>query len=193
MKRRLLITGFDPFGGEQVNPAWETVKNLPDQVGDFSLCKLEIPTVFSLAAQTVLKKAWEFDPHVILCVGQAGGRSAVTPERIGINFRNASIPDNVGNQPAEETIVPGGADGYFSTVPVSAMAQAIMNAGIPAAVSNTAGTFVCNETLYLLLHHYLGTPVQVGFIHVPYFPEQGSPNLSPAETLRALEAAITAL
>lgn len=193
MKKRLLITGFDPFGGESVNPSWETVKNLPDEVGDFVLCKLQIPTVFSLAAQTVLEKAKEFDPQVILCIGQAGGRSAVTPERIAINLRNATIPDNAGNQPKEETIVSGGADGYFSTVPVTAMAQAITQTGLPAAVSNTAGTFVCNETLYLLLHHYLGTTVQAGFIHVPYFPEQGSPSLPMEDTLRALEAAISAL
>lgn len=192
MSRKLLITGFDPFGGESINPAWEAVRQLPDTIGDFVLCKLEIPTVFSLAAQAVLDKAAEFCPDVILCIGQAGGRDAVTPERIGINLRDARICDNQGNQPSESPIVPGGPDAYFSTVPVSNMAQAIRDAALPGAVSNTAGTFVCNDTLYTLLHHYAGSPVKVGFIHVPYLPEQGSPSLPLDRTVAALTAAISA-
>ena len=188
--RKLLITGFDPFGGESVNPSWEAVKLLPDQIGDFAVYKLQIPTRFGIAAETVLQYAAETSPDVILCVGQAGGRDAVTPERIGINIRSASIPDNGGFQPAEESIVPGGPDGIFSTVPVTSMAQAIRDSHIPGAVSNTAGTFVCNDTLYSLLHHYAGTNVKVGFIHVPYLPEQGTPSLSLDQTVAALAAAI---
>ena len=193
MNRKLLITGFDPFGGATINPAWEAVKLLPDQIADFEVHKLEIPTVFGLAPETVLAKAETLCPDVILCVGQAGGRSAVTPERIGINIRSARIPDNAGNQPVEELIIPDGPDGIFSTVPVAKMAQAIQDAGLPGAVSNTAGAFVCNDTLYLLLHHYAGTTVRVGFIHVPFLPQQGSPNMELEQIVQALTAAISVL
>ena len=191
--KKLLITGFDPFGGETVNPAWEAVKLLPDTIGEYVLCKLEIPTVFGVAAHTVLAKAGELQPDVILCIGQAGSRNAVTPERIGINVRSARIPDNAANQPQEQPIIPNGPDGLFATVPVTAMAEAITAAGLPGTVSNTAGTFVCNDTLYTLLHHYQSTAVRVGFIHVPWLLEQGTPNLPLADTVKALEAAISAL
>lgn len=190
MERILLITGFDPFGGATVNPSWEAVKELPELVGDWELCKLEIPTVFGLAAETVLKKAEEIGAAAILCVGQAGGRSAVTPERIGINVRTARIPDNQGNAPQEQPVIPGGPDGLFATVDAAAMAQGIREAGLPGAVSNTAGTFVCNDVLYTLLHRYRGTDVKVGFIHVPYLPEQGEPSLPLEDTVKALTAAI---
>lgn len=190
MKRQLLITGFDAFGEGKINPSWEAVKLLPDTIGDFELCKLEIPTVFGLAAETVIKKAEEFHPDVILCVGQAGGRDAVTPERIAVNIRDARIPDNAGNQPDGQRIAEDGPAAYFATVPVKEMAAAIHAAQIPGAVSNSAGAFVCNDTLYSLLHHYAGTSVKVGFIHVPYLPEQGSPSLPLDRTAQALTAAI---
>ena len=191
--KKLLITGFDPFGGESINPAWEAVKLLPETIGEYMLCKLEIPTVFTLAAEAVLKKAAEVQPDAILCIGQAGGRAAVTPERIGINMKDAKIADNQGNQPKNTPIIPSGPDGIFATVPVQAMVDAILAAGLPGAVSNTAGTFVCNDTLYTLLHYYKDTQVKVGFIHVPYLPEQGTPNLPLADTAKALEAAISAI
>lgn len=191
--KKLLITGFDPFGGESVNPSWEAVKLLPDRIGEYELHKLQIPTVFGVAAQRVLQKAAQVNPDVILCIGQAGGRATVTPERIGINVRSARIADNAGNQPQEEPIVPNGPDGLFATVPVVKMVQAIQNAGLPGAVSNTAGAFVCNDTLYTVLHHYAGTSVRAGFIHVPYIPEQGTPNLPLEQIVQALTAAIEAL
>ena len=194
--RKLLITGFDPFGGETVNPSWEAVSRLPEVIGDFQLTAVRIPTVFRIAAETVLAAAADAVPDVILCVGQAGGRDAVTPERIAINCMDAKRPDNAGNQPAETPILPGGPDGIFATVPVRAMAEAITAAGIPGKVSNTAGTFVCNDTLYRLLHHWAGTGTRVGFIHVPYLPEQaqeGAPSMSLADVLAALTAAIRAL
>lgn len=191
-KKNLLITGFDPFGGETINPAWEAVKQLPDTVGAYNLTKLMIPTIFTQAAQVVLAKAEDLQPDVILCIGQAGGRSAVTPERIGINMRSARIADNAGNQPQEEQIVADGADGYFSTVAVSKMVKAIQEAGYPGAVSNSAGTFVCNDVLYTLLHHYQNTTVKVGFIHVPFLPEQGEPNMPLSDTVEALKLAILA-
>lgn len=191
--KKLLITGFDPFDGASVNPSWEAVKLLPDVIGEYELCKLQIPTVFGLAPKTVLEKAAEIDPDVIISVGQAGGRAAVTPERIGINVRDARITDNAGVSPKDEPIIPGGPDGLFSTLPVKAMIAAITEAGLPGAVSNTAGTFVCNDVLYSLLHHYAGTKVRCGFIHVPFLPQQGSPSLALEDTVKALAAAIGAL
>lgn len=191
--KKLLITGFDPFGGEAINPAWEAVKLLPETIGDFVLCKLQIPTVFGLGAATVMEEAGKLQPDVILCIGQAGGRAAVTPERIAVNIRDAKIDDNAGNRPQGQFVDEDGPAAYFSTLPVEAMAQAIRAAGLPAAVSNSAGAFVCNDTLYALLHRYSGSTVKVGFIHVPYLPQQGQPNLPLADTVQALEAAIRAI
>ena len=191
--KKLLITGFDPFGGESINPSWEAVKLLPETIGEYTVYKLQIPTVFGAAAEKLLETAAEIKPDVIISVGQAGGRAAVTPERIGINVRDARITDNAGISPKDEPIVPGGPDGYFSTLPVKAMIAAITEAGLPAAISNTAGTFVCNDVLYTLLHHYAGTDVRCGFIHVPYLPQQGEPNLSLEQTAQALIAAVSAL
>ncbi len=191
--KKLLITGFDPFGGAAVNPSWMAVSRLPDRIGDFELCKLEIPTVFDKATRIVLEKAAEFGPDVILCVGQAGGRAAVTPERIGVNIRDARIGDNEGNQPRGEFVAHEGPAAYFATVPVLKMAEAMEVAGIPATVSNSAGAFVCNDTLYGILHHYAGTGVRCGFIHVPFVPEQGEPSLPLEKITAALEAGILAL
>ena len=194
--KTLLITGFDPFGGEHINPAWEAVKRLPDTVGDYHLEKLQIPTVFEDAAQIVLAAAHELHPHVILCIGQAGGRKAVTPEMAAINLRYASIPDNLGKMPQDRPCVPGGPAAYFATVPVRKMAEAIANANLPGAVSYSAGAYVCNDTLYSLLHHYDGTNTRVGFIHVPFLPEQAKenvPSLPLHDIVRALEIAIEQL
>ena len=192
MARKLLITGFDPFGGESINPSWEAVQKLPDIVGDFVLCKLQIPTVFDQAANCVLQQANEFGPDVILCVGQAGGRNAVTPERIAVNIRDARIVDNAGNQPQDALIIPDGPAAYFATVPVTSMVDAIQQMQLPADVSNSAGTFVCNDVLYTLLHHYANSDTKVGFIHVPYLPEQGTPSMTLDQIVNALTAAICA-
>lgn len=189
----LLITGFEPFGGENINPAWEAVAMLPDHIGPWSLTKLKVSTVFGLAARQVIHAAEKAKPDVILCIGQAGGRDAVTPEMAALNLRFASIADNDGNQPQDEPVVPGGPAAYFSTVPVRKIAQAIHVASLPGKVSYSAGTFVCNDLFYSLLHHYSGTPVRVGFIHVPYLPSQGQPSLSLEETVHALTLAISAL
>jgi len=194
--KHLLITGFDPFGGECINPSWEAVSRLPEVIGNYRLTRLQIPTVFGRAAEAVLAAAGLDKPDVILCVGQAGGRDAVTPERIAINMASAARPDNAGNQPREEAILPDGPDGIFSTVPVRSMAEAISAAGLPGKVSNTAGTFVCNDTLYRLLSHYAGSEIRVGFLHVPHLPQQakeGSPSMALLEIIAALTAAIGAL
>ena len=194
--KHLLITGFDPFGGETVNPSWEAVRRLPDAVGQYRLTKLQIPTVFSAAADTVLATAKADKPDVILCIGQAGGRDAVTPERIAVNIASAKTPDNAGNLPVEAPNDPAGPDGIFATVPVVAMAEAIIAAGLPGKISYTAGTYVCNDTLYRLLRHYAGTSVKVGFIHVPCLPEQaaaGAPSMTLEEIIAALTAAVGSL
>lgn len=193
--KKLLITGFDPFGGESINPAWEAVRLLPDVIRDFELVKLEIPTVFGAAAQVVIDKAEEIHPDVIISVGQAGGRAAVTPEMVGINLRYASIPDNMGALPCDIPIAEGGPAAYFSTLPVRAMAKAICDAGLPGAVSYSAGSFVCNDVLYSLLHHFDEAAVRAGFIHVPFLPEQtvDKPSLPLDKTIAALCAAIEAI
>ena len=190
-RKKLLITGFDPFGGETVNPSWEAVRLLPEEIGTFRLTKLQIPTVFGRAAETVLAAAEKLQPDVILCIGQAGGRSGVTPEVVAINLREARIPDNTGNRPSDVPVVKDAPAAYFSTVPVRAMVQAINDEGIPAALSYSAGTFVCNDVLYSLLHHYHGTQTKVGFIHVPFLPEQAKEN-APAMALEQIAAALAA-
>ncbi len=192
--KKLLISGFEPFEGESINPSWEAVKLLPDTIGDYALTKLCLPVVFADAASLALKAAEQLKPDVILCIGQAGGRSAVTPEYVGMNLRHASIPDNAGNQPSDEAIAPGGENAYFATVPVRKMTAAIAAAGIPAQVSYSAGTYVCNELLYSLLHHYVGTQTRAGFIHIPYIPEQEKTPTLPLEQLtQALILAIEQL
>lgn len=190
---KLLITGFGPFDGHAVNPSWAAVAQLPAVIDNYELCKLNIPTLFGTAAGMILEKAAQYRPDVILCVGLAGGRDAVTPERIAINIRDARIPDNSGRLCSGERIAPDGPAAYFTTVPVERMAQAIRDRFIPAAVSNTAGTYVCNDVLYTLLHHFDGTATRVGFIHVPNIPEQGTPNLPLDRTVEALTAAIQSL
>ena len=194
--KQLLITGFDPFGGASVNPASEAVMALPDVVGDYALTKLEIPTVFGLAAETVLQAAEALCPDAILCVGQAGGRAAITPEVVAINLREASIPDNAGNQPKNMPVVENAPAAYFSTLPVRAMTEEVKAAGIPCSLSYSAGVFVCNDLLYTLLHHYDGTDTRVGFVHIPYLPEQageGVASLPLEDAVRGRAAALQAI
>ena len=196
VEKRLLITGFEPFGGERVNPAWEAVSRLPERIGGYRLDKLRVPTVFGAAGEAVLDAAARIRPEAVICVGQAGGRAGVTPELIAVNLRDARIPDNAGNQPKDTPVVPGGPDGLFATLPVRAMAARIEAAGLPASVSYSAGTFVCNDLMYTVLHHFAGTGVRAGFIHVPFLPEQareGVPSMALDDIGRALTAAIGAL
>jgi pyroglutamyl-peptidase len=171
--RKLLVTGFEPFGGESINPSWEAVIKLQDRIGDFCLSRLLVPVVFGEGADKIIKKAEEISPDVILCIGQAGGRDAITPEMVGINLRFASIPDNGGNQPKDEKIDPDGENAYFSTLPVRKIVEAVNNAGIPSRASYSAGAYVCNDVIYTLLSHFKDTETKVGFIHIPYCKEQG--------------------
>ena len=192
--KKLLITGFEPFGGETVNPSWEAVLRLPDEMNGYALTRLLIPVVFGAGADRVIAAAETVDPDVILCVGQAGGRDAMTPEYVGINLRHASIPDNAGALPCDEQICSGGATAYFSTLPVRRMAEAIKAAGISSRVSYSAGAYVCNDVLYTLLDRYRDSTTRVGFIHVPYCTEQGKePSMPLEEMVRGLALAITQL
>lgn len=170
----ILVTAFDPFGGENVNPALEAVKQLDETIGEHTITKLEIPTVFHESKDVIQHALEQHHYDAVLSIGQAGGRFNITPERVGINIDDARIADNKGNQPIDVAIQPDGAPAYFSNLPVKAMTEAIKKAGVPASLSNTAGTFVCNHVLYQLgyLSDKYYPNLQFGFIHVPFIPEQ---------------------
>ena len=192
--KKLLITGFEPFGGEEINPSWEAVSRLPGEIGGYALTRLRIPVVFEEAAEQVIRAAEVLHPDVILCVGQAGGRDAITPELVGINLRHASIPDNEGFQPQDAPIIPGGENAHFSTLPVRKMAEVIASAGIPAQVSYSAGAYVCNDLIYTLLAHFQDSDAKVGFIHVPFSTEQGkTPAMDIKDIVKGLRVAIEAM
>jgi len=196
VKQKLLITGFEPFGKDTINSSWEAVRRLPDEVGNYDLMKLQIPTVFGQAAETVLGAAKAFCPDVILCIGQAGKRDSVTPELVALNLRDASIADNAGNAPQDEPVVAGGENAYFSSAPSRAIVDAVKASGIPCMLSYSAGVYVCNDLFYTLLHHYQKTTTRVGFIHVPYLPEQAdekSASLPLDVIVQALDIAIRAV
>lgn len=197
---KILVTGFDPFGGEPTNPAWETVRRLPDEVAGAQIIKVQIPTVFGKSADVTRAAIIEHDPDFIVSVGQAGGRYSVNPERIAINIDDGRIEDNEGYQPIDTPIKADGAPAYFSTLPIKAMVTAMQNAGIPAAVSNTAGTYVCNHIMYqvryMCEHEFPGK--RSGFVHVPYLPSQvidkpNMPSLGLDELVVALTAALEAI
>ena len=189
--KKLLITGFEPFDGEIINPSWDAVALLPDVIGEYAITKMLIPVVFEKSAQCVIEKAKEISPDVILCIGQAGGRNAITPELVGINLRHARIPDNENNQPQDEPIVLGGANAFFSTLPVRKIADAICALGVPSQVSYSAGAYVCNDVFYTLLSRFEHTQTRVGFIHIPYCSEQNKqPCMQLSDVVKALTVAI---
>lgn len=197
---KILVTGFDPFGGEKINPALEAVKGLADTIKGAEIKKLEIPTVFNKSAEVVQKAIEEFQPDYVLNIGQAGGRYEISPERVAINVDDARIADNEGNQPIDAPIKEDGDAAYFTQLPVKAMVTAIKNAGIPGAVSNTAGTFVCNHIMYQVQYmiHTNFPKIKGGFIHVPYIPEQvvnkpGQPAMSLSDMTKGLTVAIEAV
>lgn len=197
---KILVTGFDPFGGEKINPALEAVKGLADTIKGAEIKKLEIPTVFGKSADVVKAAIEEFKPDYVLNIGQAGGRFAISPERVAINVDDARIADNEGNQPIDVAIKEDGEAAYFTQLPVKAMVTAIKKAGVPGEVSNTAGTFVCNHIMYQAQYmiHKNYPEIKGGFIHVPYIPEQvvdkaGQPAMSLSDMTKGLTAAIEAI
>lgn len=171
---KILVTGFDPFGQDTINPALEAVKQLPNEILGAAIIKLEIPTMFHQSADVVNLAIQQHQPNFVVHIGQAGGRFGITPERIAINLDDARIPDNARQQPIDQAILENGPAAYFSQLPVKAMVAKMQEMGIPASVSNSAGTFVCNHIMYQTLHFcQLNYPqIRSGFIHVPYLPEQ---------------------
>jgi pyroglutamyl-peptidase len=195
---RVLLTGFEPFGGESVNPSIETVNRVgAEGMTGAVLETLQVPCVFGDAIDTLAAAMRRFKPDIVICVGQAGGRTEIGVERIAINVNDARTADNAGNQPIDQTIVAGGPAAYFSTLPIKAIVAAMHAVGIPAEVSQTAGTYVCNQLFYGLAH-LIATEfpdTRGGFIHIPWLPEQaarqrGVPSMSLDTVVRAVQVAI---
>ena len=193
----VLLTGFDPFGGDPVNPSWHIAQALHGrQIAGHRVIAEQLPTVFGDALTALDAAMARHRPALVICLGLAGGRSALSIERIAINVNDARIADNAGAQPIDTPVVPGGPAAYFSSLPIKAMREAMLAAGIPAEVSQTAGTFVCNHVFYGLMHR-LATgrglkATRGGFIHVPWLPEQGEPSLPLADMVEGMRAGIRA-
>lgn len=194
--KKILVTGFEPFNGESINPSIEAVKNLPDFIEGVRVIKLQLPTAYHSAITTLYNEIETHTPNWVVSIGQAGGRAGITPERIAINIDDALIPDNEGNQPIDQPIFKEGMNAYFTNLPIKAMVKAIQDAGIPATVSNSAGTFVCNHVMYGLMHyiHTNNLNIKGGFIHVPYETHQGkTPALHLEKIVEGLHLAITTI
>jgi pyroglutamyl-peptidase len=195
----ILVTGFDPFGGEKTNPSWEICTRLPREIAGLRVETCKVPCQFRRAIEVVGEAIERLHPAIVLSIGQAGGRSRIGVERVAINVDDARIPDNAGAQPVDEMIAANGPPAYFATIPVKAIARAIRAAGIPAEVSNSAGTYVCNHVMYGVLHFLAasGNRARAGFIHVPYAESQvldkrDAPAMSLESMTKAIEAAIHA-
>lgn len=197
---KILVTGFDPFGGEKINPAIEAVKKLPDKIANAKIIKLEIPTSYKRSEEVIRYALQNEKPDYVLNVGQAGGRACLTPERIAINLDDSSVPDNDHDARIDKKIEAKGAAAYFTQLPIKKEVAAIRKAGIPAMISDSAGTFVCNhlfyEVQYLRATKY--PELKAGFIHIPFLPEQVSrrprvPSMSLTDIIKGLTAAINAI
>ena len=201
MKRTILVVGFEPFGGEPINPALEVARRLDGRrFGGHALVARELPVVHGACLERLAAAIAELDPAVVVALGQAGGRAEITPERVAINVDDYRIADNAGGQPVDVPVVAGGPVAYWSSLPIKAMVSAMLAAGVPAKVSNSAGTFVCNHLFYGLMHHLAaeGNVRRGGFVHVPYLPEQaarfsGQPSMALETMLRGLKAALGAI
>jgi len=190
----VLVTGFDPFGGSAVNPSWDAIHALNGrEIAGHRIVGGEIPTVFGASLQRLQALMEEHSPRLVICTGQAGGRPSISLERVAINVNDARIADNVGARPIDVPIATDGPAAYFTSLPIKAMLQALVEGGVRADVSQTAGTFVCNQTFYGLMH-LLAQPrwqgVRGGLIHVPWLPEQGQPSMRLDEIVRGLELAV---
>ena len=171
---RILITGFDSFGGENINPSNLAINKLPNKLKNIEIKKVTLPTVFKESSAILEENIYSFNPHIVICVGQAGGRDKITVERVAINIDDARIADNKNNSPIDEPIRKDGETAYFSTLPIKALVAELTKNNIPAAISNTAGTFVCNHIMYesLYLANTKYTDIETGFIHIPFIKEQ---------------------
>lgn len=197
---KILLTAFDPFGDDKVNPALEAVKITRTDDLKAEVIKLEVPTVFVKSVETVYKAMQQHKPDVVFCIGQAGGRFALTPERVAINLDDARIKDNEGQQPLDQTIFADGDPAYFTSLPIKAMVKSIQDQGLPASVSNTAGTFVCNHLMYGVLYHIAKEfpETRGGFMHVPFIPGQvvnrpNTPSMSLEDIAKGIHAALSAI
>jgi pyroglutamyl-peptidase len=192
MKKTVLLTGFEPFNKENVNPSWEAVSALAGwSTGEFEVEVRQLPCVFGQANQVLKDVLDRLKPDLVIAVGQAGGRVDLSVERVAINVDDAPIQDNGGRQLIDATIVDGGPAAYFSTLPIKAIVRELRAAGLPASVSQTAGTFVCNHVFYGLMHHTAGMPLRAGFIHIPYLPKQAASH--PGAACMALEDMVRGL
>ena len=194
---RILLTGFDPFGGEHLNSSWEAVRSLHGQrLGGHLIVARQLPTEFAGSLRVLKAALREVAPAIALGVGQAGGRHQLSIERVALNVQDARIPDNAGAQPLDEPVIAGGPAAYFSTLPIKAMLAALHAQGLPAEISNSAGTYVCNHIAYAMLHLAAKRRgVRAGFIHIPYLPEQaaqrhGAASMAQADVERALRIAL---
>ncbi|MDD2431684.1 MAG: pyroglutamyl-peptidase I [Firmicutes bacterium] len=171
---KVLISGFEPFGGEKLNSAMEAVRHLNLEIGGVELVKVILPTVFDKSTETLIALIEKETPEVVICVGQAGGRTDISIERVAINIKDAALPDNEKNFPKDLPIAEDGPAALFSTLPIKKIAKRIRDGNIPSSISNTAGTFVCNQVMYSLLHYIETNNLQIkgGFVHVPYLPSQ---------------------
>jgi pyroglutamyl-peptidase len=196
LRAPLLLTGFDPFHGSALNPSWLAARALHGQrIAGHSVVAAQLPTVFKSAQEHLDGLLKAHRPALVLCLGQAGGRSALSVERVAINLVDARIRDNQGAQPVDEPVVPGGPAAYFATLPAKALHRAVQQAGLPCEVSQTAGTFVCNAVFYGLMHQ-LATGAapggRGGFVHVPWLPEQGAPGMQLRDMVRGIHAMLWA-
>lgn len=193
---KVLVTGFEPFGGEEINPSWEAVKGLPNEIEGADIIKFQLPVTFSGVREILPRLIVKERPDAVILTGQAGGRPNITVERVAINVMDSTMPDNEGYKPEDEPVFEGAPAAYFATIPVKAIVKALREAKIPAAVSNTAGTYVCNAAMFTALHtiEVSGMTTKAGFIHVPFSHEQALDKPRPSmafETIRkGLEIAI---
>jgi len=192
--QNVLLTGFEPFDKAAVNPSWEAVRQLdgvPLSEGVKIVARC-LPCAFATAAETLLQLINELQPAMVIATGLGPGRSDISIERVAINVNDARIPDNLGVQPIDTSVVEGGPAAYFSTLPIKGMVKAVREAGIAASVSQTAGTFVCNQVFYRLQHALVGTGVRSGFIHVPGLPGSSEPSMVLSTTVEGLRVAALA-
>ena len=191
--KTVLLTGFEPFNGATINPSWEAARALDGWSGPgFAVVGRQLPCAFGTALDVLRGAIAEIRPDIVIAVGQAGGRSEISLERVAINVDDATIRDNAGAQPVDTPVVADGPAAYFGTLPVKAIVRALRLRGFPSGVSQTAGTFVCNHVFYGLMHQTVGQPVRAGFIHVPFLPEQAAdrPERPPSMALRDIVDAL---
>ncbi len=198
----IVVTGFQPFGGQSINPALEIVRALPDQIGDAHIEKVEVPVVYQQAMEPVAAAIQAFEPAAVICVGQAAGYACLAVERVAINVDDCPDPDNAGSVRCDVPVNPEGPAAYFATLPVRDMVRAIEAAGFPARISDSAGTYVCNHLMYSVLDHAARQrpSMLAGFVHVPLLHEQamagqmrGKPSMSKGDMTAALAAAVGAV